>query len=200
MGEKKLIGLTGKYCAGKNQGAQILENRGLPVLDVDKLGHQVLEMEKEQILARFGEDVLGPEGRIDRKRLGRRVFGKGEELAALEAITHPGINREIQAWISAREEKALVINAAPLHRFSVFEQLDGLIILEAPFLVRLLRARKRDKLPWAVLVQRFLSQSRFNSQYFKKKTDIYKVKNPGFTGLGRLGSRIDEILSLLGIS
>jgi dephospho-CoA kinase len=39
-----IIGLTGKYCAGKNYIAVLLEARGLPVLDVDKLGYQTLEI------------------------------------------------------------------------------------------------------------------------------------------------------------
>jgi dephospho-CoA kinase len=46
-----LIGLTGLYCAGKNFIGSMLQARGLPVLDVDKLGYQVLETEKERIFA-----------------------------------------------------------------------------------------------------------------------------------------------------
>jgi len=205
MKDKKVIGLTGTYCAGKNHVAQFLEQRGLPVLDVDKLGYQVIETEKERLLARFGRDILDAGGLIDRKRLGAKVFGKGEELAALEEIIHPGVNRETLDWIKSREEKACVINAALLHRSSAFEVLDAIIIVQAPFLVRLFRAKKRDHLPWAVLLKRFQSQRKFFSQYFSGKTDIYRVENPGFFGFGsrslrnKLESRINEILSLRGI-
>jgi dephospho-CoA kinase len=52
-----LIGLTGLYCAGKNYVSAILKKRGLPVLDIDKLGYQVLESEKESVFARFGGDL-----------------------------------------------------------------------------------------------------------------------------------------------
>jgi len=205
MKDKKLIGLTGVYCAGKNYVAVFLEQRGLPVLDVDKLGHQVIEMEKERIMARFGSDILGEDGLIDRKRLGARVFGKPAELAVLENIVHPGANRETVAWIKAREEKTCVINAALLHRSSVFNELDAVIIVKAPWLARILRARKRDNLPWTELIKRFRSQSEFNTQYFTKNTDIYRVENSGYFGVSkglrrnRLENRIDEILSLLGI-
>ena len=195
MKDKKLIGLTGFYCAGKNHVAQLLEKRGLAVLDVDKLGHGIIETEKERILARFGEDILSPGGTIDRKRLGAKVFGKGAELAALEEIIHPGANRETLAWIEGREEKACVINAALLHRSSAFEMLDAVIIVEAPLFARLLRARKRDRLSWLQLIKRFFSQRKFNPQYYRKKTDIYKVDN----SLVCSENRIDEILSLLGI-
>ena len=211
MNEKKIIGLTGTYCAGKNHVALILEKRGLPVLDLDKLGHRVIETVKNRLLERFGADILGKDGLIDRKRLGEKVFGRSGELAALEEIIHPAVNRETLAWIDSREESACVINAALLHRSSAFELLDSIIIVEAPLAVRLCRARKRDKLPWAVLLKRFRSQNEFTSQYFKGKTDIYRVSNAsdcgnsGFFGLGKrspavkLENRIDEILSLRGI-
>ena len=206
MNEKKIIGLTGTYCAGKNHVALILEEQGFPVLDVDKLGHRVIELEKERLITRFGDDILDPGGRINRKLLGKKVFGNPLELAALEEIVHPGINRECLAWIDEQKAGACVINAALLHRFSAFEILDAIIIVEAPFLVRLLRARKRDRLGWMVLWQRFSSQREFNSQYFRGNTDIYKVKNSGFFSFGKrwqrkkLESRMNEILSLKGIT
>jgi len=209
MGNKKIIGLTGYYCAGKNHVANLLEKRLLPVLDVDKLGHKVIETEKERILERFGKDILGKDGLIDRKCLGARVFGKPWELAALEEIIHPRVNQETLAWINTRKEKACAINAALLHRSSAFNILDAVIIVEAPAIIRLFRARKRDCLPWTALLKRMESQSKFNSQYFKGKTDIYRVSNPSVCSTsGRFGflnnwrkleSRIDNILSLQGI-
>jgi dephospho-CoA kinase len=190
MKDIKVIGLTGTYCAGKNHVALLLEKRSLPALDLDKLGHEVIEMEKEQIVLRFGDDILAPNGMIDRKKLGQKVFGRSRELSALEDIIHPAVNRETLAWINAidkgREKRACVVNAALLHRSSAFELLDAVIIVEAPVLVRLLRAKKRDKLPWLSLFKRFQSQRNFNYQFFKEKTDIYRVSNPsGLTDSAR---------------
>jgi len=199
------IGLTGPYCAGKNHIALLLEQRGLAVLDVDKLGHQVITAEKERLAARFGGDILDADGLVNRKRLGARVFGKPGELAALEDIIHPGVNREILEWVNARKEKACVINAALLHRTSLFDSLDAIIVVEAGFFVRLLRAKKRDRLPWAVLLKRFHSQRTFTSQYSSGNADIYKVKNSGFFGFRsrvlrkKLESHINDLLSLMGI-
>ena len=197
-----IIGLTGTYCAGKNHIASFLEAQGIPALDVDKLGHEVIESEKNRLLDCFGGDILDNRGFIDRKRLGEKVFGNPEKLAALEEIIHPIVNRDTLSWIAARKEKACAINAALLHRSSAFEILDAIIIVEAPFLVRLLRARKRDHLPWPALIRRFKSQSEFHTQYFKGKTDIYRVENRGFLGFSvknRPENRIKEILSLLGV-
>jgi dephospho-CoA kinase len=203
--ELRLIGLAGAYCAGKNYIAGLLKKRGLPVLDVDKLGHTALEAGREAVLARFGEDVLGPGGTIDRRRLGEKIFGKPEETAALEAIVHPLANRLTDEWIAEQKGGACVINAALLHKSSAFNRLDFIILVRAPFLIRLLRARKRDRLPWRILLKRFASQKQFTSQYLKGKADIYNVDNRGYPSWmsrffrRKLENRIDRILSGEGI-
>ena len=204
MNKKKVVGLTGNYCAGKNHVASLLEQFHIPVLDVDKLGHHAIETEKERLLKRFGEDILGSDGLINRKRLGDKVFGRQKELKALEEIIHPVANSETLAWIDSQKEETCVINAALLHRSSVFKMLDAVIIVEAPFFVRLLRARKRDRLPWTALLKRFKSQRNFNAQFFKEIADIYRVENSAFFSFNResarkkLNKRVSEILSFIG--
>ncbi|MFZ5368856.1 MAG: dephospho-CoA kinase [Spirochaetota bacterium] len=203
--EPKLIGLTGQYCAGKNHVASILEARGIPVLDVDKLGHLALEQEKAAITARFGTDILNADGSINRKALGARVFGNPGDLADLEAIVHPRANQLTEAWIASRTEPALAINAALLHRSAAFQKLTCIIIVQAGLLTRLFRAKKRDKLPLFELLKRFKSQHQFNAQYFQGNADTYIVKNRGVLGTcarwhrHQLERRIDAILQWEGI-
>jgi len=179
-----LIGLTGTYCAGKNHVATLLADRGLPVLDVDKLGHVCLENRKDLVFSRFGPDVKTPDGSIDRRKLGAKVFGNRAEMAALEAIVHLEANRMTLEWISAHGGdgpggETCVINAALLHKSVVFGQLDHIILVHAPWIVRLIRARRRDGLPLAALLRRFASQKQFASQYLAGSADIYRVGNPG---------------------
>jgi dephospho-CoA kinase len=202
-----LIGLTGKYCAGKNHIATILEKRGFAVLDVDKLGHTAIENKKTDIFTRFGNDIQNQDGSVNRRRLGEKVFGKKGELSALEAIVHPEANRLTLEWIAARNGQNCVINAALLHKSAVFSRLKGIIVISAPLPVRLIRAKRRDKHPWIGLFRRFLSQKQFTAQYLAENADIYKVENPGIIQSGflpnsrrvtRLEHRIDAILSKLG--
>jgi len=196
-----MLGLTGMYCSGKNHVAALLERRGLPVLDVDKLGHIAIENKKAAIFARFGEGIQNQDGSVNRRLLGEWVFGKKDELAALEAIVHPEANRLTLEWIAAQNGQPCVINAALLHKSVVFDRLDCLILVSAPLPVRLIRAKQRDKLPWTVLLRRFSSQKQFAAQYLAKNADIYhiyKVKNPG-TNRTKLERQIDTILSKLGL-
>jgi dephospho-CoA kinase len=188
------------YCAGKNHVAALLERRGLAVLDVDTLGHTAINNKKADIISRFGEDIVNPDGcrsgLINRRLLGEKVFGKETEIAALEAIVHPEANRLTLEWIAAQNGKNCVINAALLHKSAVFPRLDGIILVSAPRFIRLIRAKKRDKLPWASLLRRFSSQRPFTAQYLAGNADIYRVGNSGFAGT-RLERRIDAILSRL---
>jgi dephospho-CoA kinase len=202
----KIIGLTGTYCAGKNYIAGFLEKRGLAVLDVDKLGHRAIAEEKGAIVSRFGGGILGPGGEVDRRRLGARVFGKPEELAALEALIHPAANRLTLRWLEEQGGKPCVVNAALLHKSCVFGLLDAVILVKAPLLTRLLRAKKRDKLPWLVLIRRFRSQRGFAAGYRDKNflghADMYVIDNRGLSSPplnDTLERRIDEILMIEGI-
>jgi dephospho-CoA kinase len=199
----RLIGLTGTCCAGKNHVAGLLEARGIPVLDVDRLGHAAIEREKPAILARFGADILGQDGAIDRRILGRKVFAAPEALAALEKLVHPGANTLTEEWIAGQTAGACAINAALLHKSCAFDGLDFIIVVKAPLIIRLLRARARDRLPWLQLVRRFGSQRDFGAQYLRKNADIYTVFNSGGfcapPAEAPLEQQVDRILALKGI-
>ena len=202
-----VIGLTGLYCAGKNHVGALLEKQGIPVLDADKLGHDVLNRETEKIVSCFGKEILGSDGKIDRKLLGKLVFGKPSAMAKLEAIVHPVINRLAEEWIAGNKDvqgtEFCVLNAALLSRSSVFDKLSAVIVVHAPLFVRFFRAAKRDKRPFWELMKRMGSQKDFpgyktgknDSQLFFPEADIYTIRNSGFSGSPRiLEKRVEAIL------
>jgi dephospho-CoA kinase len=196
-----LLGLTGLYCAGKNFVGKIFEKKGFAVLDVDKLGHVALENQKNIVAERFGGAVLGPDGTVDRHALGEAIFGRPEELAALESIVHPEANRLTLEWVEANHDRSCVINAALLHRSAMFDRLDAFIFVKAPYPLRILRARKRDGLSWKELRRRFESQH-FDIYYSEKKSDTYCIYNWGFGIFSQLNrrsleKRVDMILNIL---
>jgi dephospho-CoA kinase len=194
---KKLIGLTGMYCAGKNFVASLLEARGTPTLDLDKVGHEAIEQQKSAIIAHFGEAILATDGRVDRKLLGARVFGKPGELLALEHIVHPEVNRLASAWLERQDAPLCVINAAVLHKAELFECLDAIILVKAPLITRLARAKKRDRLNWLALIRRFQSQQNFTAQYFQRSADIYEINNNGLR-ISMIERKLETILSIIG--
>jgi dephospho-CoA kinase len=199
----KVIGLTGQYCAGKNHVASLLEQRGIEVLDVDKLGHRALEEEKTAILALCGNSILAADGTIDRKALGNRVFASSALLKGLETIIHPAVNRMTDAWIEERKHRQIAINAALLHKSTAANSLSFVLLVRAPWAVRLLRAMRRDKATLGAALRRIRSQKNFSSQYFFGNADIHTVDNWSLCGFRAeskaLERRIDSILAREGM-
>lgn len=193
-----LLGLTGLYCAGKNFVGKIFEENGFAVLDLDKLGHIALENRRNIIVKRFGNDFLKPDGTVDRRALGAYVFSKPDKLAALGEIVHPEVNSLTLEWMKVHQDVHCVINAALLHKSCVFAMLDSVIFVRAPYIIRMIRAKRRDRLSWREIRQRFSSQQ-FDIYCSVKNFDIYYIDNWGFGFFARLnrGNLVKKINRLV---
>jgi len=112
-----VIGLTGGIGAGKTTAAKVLESFGADVIDVDQIGRDLYELDsavREQVINVFGGGILEENGLIDRKKLAAVVFSDARDLEALEAITHPAINRILQSRILKRKGQTVVLDMAIL--------------------------------------------------------------------------------------
>ncbi len=159
----RLLGLTGGIASGKSTIAQMLREDGVPVIDADLLAREVVEPwgpAIDRIRARW-PDCVGPDGRLDRARLGAHVFDRPEELAALEAIVHPLIEAEARrrADALAREGRPLAFYEAAL----IFEKelergLDGVLLAAVSPEIQLARVQARDGLSEADARKRLAAQ------------------------------------------
>jgi dephospho-CoA kinase len=112
----KAFGLTGGVGMGKSAAADILHQRGIPVVDTDLLARQTVEPGQpalEEIHREFGDGVIGPDGRLLRRELGRIVFSNPDARNKLEAITHPRIRAlwktRIEQWRTQGHSLAVVV-------------------------------------------------------------------------------------------
>jgi dephospho-CoA kinase len=108
------IGLTGGIASGKSTVARYLGQLGAHIIDADRLGHQVYEPGTEgfaEVVAAFGADIVGADGRIDRRALGGRVFGAPDKLKQLTDIVWPQIRRLAEAEMTnvAANDPSMVI-------------------------------------------------------------------------------------------
>lgn len=90
----KVFGLTGGIASGKSTVARLFRERGVPIVDADRLAREAVAPGSPALAAireAFGDAVFGADGALDRKRLGAEVFGKPEALARLNAIVHPRV-------------------------------------------------------------------------------------------------------------
>lgn len=139
---KTIVGLTGGYCSGKNQVATILAAHGYYCIDVDALGHQALELSKNELAKTFGSRIFDEYGGIDRKALGALVFSSKSLLEKHESIVHPTMLSLLDAELEKSER--VCINAALLYKFPQVAKCTFIIEVTAPLELRLERARIRD--------------------------------------------------------
>lgn len=186
-----IIGITGKYCAGKNTVAQILVSSGFTEIDVDKIGHELLKEKQQIIINLFGENILGSNGNIDRKKLGKIVFANKKQRIKLEQLLHPLMNRRIEAIIK-KNPGNYTINAALLFKMGLNMLCDFIIFVKAPFFIRLKRARERDNLSTIDAIKRFFAQHKISPKLKDVSVDIYYESNVG--PISRLKKRVVKIL------
>ena len=146
-----IIGLTGGIASGKSTAARHLGTLGAHVIDADRLGHRAYEPgtdAHQAVIEAFGEEVRGADGRIDRKRLGAKVFGNAAALGRLTAIVWPEIRRLAQAEIAAaqaaRPDGVVVLEAAVLLEAGWQDAVDETWVVSVDRATALNRAMQRD--------------------------------------------------------
>jgi dephospho-CoA kinase len=98
-----LVGLTGGIGSGKSTVARMLEERGAVILDADVFAREAVRAGTDgfdAVVRRFGGDLVGSDGELDRKRLAAIVFADPDALNDLEAIVHPEVRQLIADGIS----------------------------------------------------------------------------------------------------
>ncbi len=114
---KRLIGLTGNIACGKSTVLRQLHRLGARTIDADEMIHAILRKggpAYDPVAAEFGPGILGEDGEIDRRALGRIVFSDPQKLRRLEEIEHPIVRRAIEKEIAEANEPVVVLDAIKL--------------------------------------------------------------------------------------
>lgn len=103
----KIIGLTGGIGSGKSTVAQLLVQEGWVLVDADRIARDIVEPGQPalaELADAFGQDILLPDGSLDRGLLASRAFASREKTDLLNSITHPRIQEETQARFEAARQ------------------------------------------------------------------------------------------------
>ncbi|HEY0093559.1 MAG TPA: dephospho-CoA kinase [Archangium sp.] len=188
-----IYGLTGGIASGKSTVSRMLRELGAQVLDADVIAREVVEPGTPGLQAVAGRfpGVLDAEGRLDRAKLGARVFGDAKERAALNALLHPLIGQQFLLRTQELAERgvARVIYDAPLLiENRLHEAMSGVVLVWVPREVQKARLMSRDGLDEAAAEARLAAQLPLDE---KRPHATWLVDNSGELGTTR--ARVEEV-------
>lgn len=191
MNKKIIIGITGGVASGKSVVAEFFKYKDIPVINADKIGHEILRNEKikDQIIACFGDSIIEND-EINRKKLGKIVFHDQRKLHELNAIVHPPLIREILTRIEHNKEPIIAIDAALLLQWNMNEICNYVILVTAPENIRIERLVQHTNLSHEEAQDRVHSQQEFSEQ-----DADHVIINDG--SLMELNARMDFIWELI---
>jgi dephospho-CoA kinase len=173
------IGVTGLMASGKTDVARRFVEHGARLIEGDALGWEVLrEPEvRERLVALFGPSVRAADGSVDRRALGRIVFGDASEMSRLNALVQPRLVRRVrEALDGPADERVLVLDAALLGAWNLIPELDGVVEVTAPAETRIARLAAFKEFPQAEARERVEGQ---RLPPVRGARRLWKIENAG---------------------
>lgn len=191
----KLIGITGAIGSGKSTVAAFLKEKGAIVIDADQIAREVVEPQKpawKQVVDYFGEGILRSDGEINRRELGRVVFGHPETLARLNEIIHPHVINEIDERIERFERefkngKTVVIDVPLLFEVGIHKRCKLTVAVTADREIRMQRLLDKG-ISREEIEQRMESQK--GKEILERQADVI-VENNGT--LAELKEKVNKL-------
>ena len=147
------VGLTGSIAAGKSFVASVFEELGCHVLDADQTAREVVMPGTPGLKAlteAFGEEILNPDGTLNRKQLGALVFADESQRQRLNHILHPFIiarqDEILSEWEKDDPQGIGIVDAALMIESGGYRRFDKLIVVHCRPEAQLERLMLRDKL------------------------------------------------------
>lgn len=193
-----VIGLTGTIGSGKSTVSEYLREKGYPIVDADKIARELMEKGErgyEKVVESFSEDILDPDGAIDRKKLSDIVFTEEEKRNLLNRTLHPlvidKVNRQIREHFH-RGEDLIFVDAPLLIEAKMHLITDKVILVKTEMTLLLSRIMQRDGISKAKARAIMDSQMPVSE---KEKFADYIIENNG--GKEALYGQIDILLEEL---
>ncbi|MEC7305385.1 MAG: dephospho-CoA kinase [Pseudomonadota bacterium] len=190
-----VIGLTGGIATGKSTTAKMIMDRGIPLHDADATVHKLMAAggpATGPVANLFGADMLTAGGAVDRRRLGRVVFADTALRKKLEAVIHPLVAADRDAFLEEQRlagAPVVVLDIPLLFETGAEALCDFVILCSAPDEVQRQRAMARDGMTKARLDAILASQMPLAEKRARADAEI----DTGL-GLDKAGAMLDSIL------
>ena len=131
-----LVGLTGGIGSGKSTVARMLADRGAVILDADVFAREAVRADTDgftAVVRRFGDEIVGPDGELDRRGLATIVFADHDALGDLEAIVHPAVRQMIADGIQEHldTDRVVVLVNPLLIEMGTHRDCDVVVVVSA---------------------------------------------------------------------
>ena len=187
-----VVGVTGGIGSGKSTVCRVFTDRhGIVVIDADQVAREVVEPGTPAltaIVATFGAEVVGKDGRLDRARLRGIVFADPGRRGELEAITHPAIRAGMRAHVEAVPGAYCMLGIPLLAEGGRNDLIDRVLVVDCPEALQVERVRARDHLTEAEVAAIMRTQASREAR-LRIADDV--VVNDGDTA--SLAGRVDEL-------
>jgi len=160
----QVIGLTGSIGTGKSEVTRVLQELGAEVINADQVGHEAYTPHTDSwnaVVDAFGQDILQPDGEIDRRKLGAIVFADSGQMAKLNEIMHPRMADMVAEKIEqmrSRGVQVVVVEAALMFEAGWETLVDEVWATDSPLEMVFQRLMSRNGLDEAEVRKRLGSQ------------------------------------------
>ena len=164
-----IIGLTGGIASGKSTVSKYLAEKGFKVYDADKIAKDISEKKsvQEEVIATFGDKILGKNGNVDRKKLKEIVFGDKEKLKQLNAIIHPKVIDFYKELKEKNTDEVIIFDVPLLFESGIDKFCDKILVVISDYEIQINRIVERDKID-RELAAKIIKSQMSNEERIKK--------------------------------
>jgi dephospho-CoA kinase len=142
-----VVGLTGGIASGKSTIADCFADLGVAIIDTDVIAREIVSPGSaalEEIRVKFGDEVIGQDGSLDREVMRKIVFSDESERQRLEAILHPRIRDEAYQQATAADGPYVIIVGPLLYESPMKDAMDRILVVDCREETQLQRLMERD--------------------------------------------------------
>jgi dephospho-CoA kinase len=142
------VGLTGGIGCGKSRVSELFRQMDVPVIDADRVAREMVEPGQPalaEIRQRFGEGILLPTGKLDRRQLRAIVFRDPQARHDLERILHPRILAQMQEKLASLDTRYAILSI-PLLLETGRQGVDRVLVIDCPPELQVKRVCARDQI------------------------------------------------------